>query len=241
MKAITLPLAMTMLAMFGEFVPAQADQLRLMDDHAYHLVGDAREIRWAVRDSLAASPHLPVLCRISDGIYRETRALQDAIVDELSPHVICREIEHVRAALCDLNEQLSHGDTGVTDPGCPITYPFGYRTTFFVQQVPAACPDVSLIRAKITAMEQCLAQLHALLDAPPGAIVPSPPGTTFPPLGVPDTDHGPTQRGPQLSPPSQTPTAPSFIPSGVTRRPSHREFPIQLGEDGSLVFRIGRR
>ena len=156
-------LAVCAATFLGSVDTARADHRRQLDDMAFAVLSDARDLRWAVRDDFTRSHNLRYLCRESDDVFATARLLQDAIFRGRTLPIICSNIDKVRAELCEFEEVFARSG-GRGRHGC-----------------------VYSMRQRIERLKQTLDAMHVIVSGNP--VVVPPPFSVDPPL--PTVPHGP--------------------------------------------------
>jgi hypothetical protein len=186
------------LILLGNVNAAHAEHRRQLDDMAFAVLSDARDIRWAVRDDFTRSPNLRYLCRESDDIFATARNLQDAIFRGRTLPIICNNIDTVRVELCEFEELLARSG-------------MGHDTRHRGRAGRGGHGCIHTMRERIERVKQTLDAMHAIASGQP--VVVPPPFSVDPPLPA-----VPTQPRPHLPAPISRRT--SNRHSHVTRVPS---------------------
>lgn len=183
----TVVLGASLLVIIGNLNTATADHRRQLDDAAFAVLSDARDLRWCVRETMTHSPNLRYLCRESDDVFRVARNLQDVLFLGRTLPIICHNIEKVEAELCEFEELLRRSLSGhELTRRHRIHSRHRVVTTFH----GAGSDPCTALLATVERMRRTLESMHLMAG---GAPVVTPPVLGDPPLpAVPNYPHGGT-------------------------------------------------
>ena len=167
-----------LVALLGSVTIAQANHRRQLDDLAFSVLSDARDIRWGVRDDFTHSAQLRYLCRESDDVFATARNLQDAIFRGRTLPIICNNIDRVRTELCEFEELLERSALPRHTTHRPRHRSRGIAHLKVLQH--AIHDPCQVMQARVAQLRQTLDAMHALAAGEP--IVVPPPVLSDPPL-----------------------------------------------------------
>lgn len=86
---------------------AEANEMRLLDEHSYELMGHVRSLDWDIRDGFVTARDYRTLCRMSDNLRRSVRDIDDSIYRGRNLAVIERDLCRAKDDVVDLRKSIT--------------------------------------------------------------------------------------------------------------------------------------